>query len=37
MKEFIPVLKRTKLFAGVGEDDITAMLSCLGARLRTFK
>ena len=37
MKEYIPVLKRTKLFAGVGEDDITAMLSCLGARLRTFK
>ena len=37
MKEFVPVLKRTKLFSGVGEDDITAMLSCLGARLRTFK
>ena len=37
MKEYIPVLKRTKLFAGVGEDDIAAMLSCLGARLRTFK
>jgi len=37
MKEFIPVLKRTKLFAGVGEEDIGAMLTCLGARLRTFK
>lgn len=37
MKEFVPVLKRTKLFSGVGEDEITAMLSCLGARLRTFK
>ena len=37
MKEFVPVLKRTKLFSGVGEDDIAAMLSCLGARLRTFK
>ena len=37
MKEFIPVLKRTKLFAGVGEDGIGAMLTCLGARLRTFK
>ena len=37
MKEFIPVLKRTRLFAGVGEEDISAMLSCLGARLRTFK
>ena len=37
MKEYIPVLKRTKLFAGVGEEDITSMLSCLGARLRTYK
>ena len=37
MKEYVPVLKRTKLFAGVGEDEITAMLSCLGARLHTFK
>ena len=37
MKEYIPVLKRTKLFAGVGEEGIRAMLTCLGARLRTFK
>lgn len=37
MKEFIPVLKRTKLFAGVGEEDIGSMLSCLGARLRRYR
>ena len=37
MKKFIPVLKRTKLFAGVGEEDISSMLSCLGARLLTYK
>lgn len=37
MKEFIPVLKRTKLFSGVGEEDISTMLSCLGARLMTYK
>ncbi len=37
MKEYVPVLKRTKLFAGVGEDEIATMLSCLGARLRTYK
>ena len=36
VKEFIPALKRTKLFAGVGDEDISSMLSCLGARLRTF-
>ena len=37
MKEFIPVLKRTKLFSGVGDDDISTMLSCLGARLLTYE
>ena len=36
MKEFIPILKRTKLFSGVGEDEIGTMLSCLGARLITY-
>ena len=37
MKEFLPVLKNTKLFSGVGEEEIGSMLSCLGARLRTYK
>ncbi len=37
MEEFIPVLKKTKLFSGVGEEDIVTMLSCLGARLLTFR
>lgn len=37
MKEFVPVLKRTKLFSGVGEEDIGAMLSCLGARLLAYR
>ena len=37
MKKYIPVLKRTKLFAGVGDDEIAAMLSCLGARLGVYK
>ena len=35
--EFIPVLKSTKLFAGVAEDEIGLMLSCLDARLREYK
>ena len=35
MKEYIPVLKRTSLFAGVGDEEIISMLSCLGARLRS--
>ena len=37
MKEFVPVLRRTKLFSGVGDDDISTMLDCLGARLLTYK
>lgn len=37
MKKYINVLKRTKLFAGVGEDEIEIMLSCLGATLKTYK
>ena len=37
MKEYIPVLKQTQLFAGVGEDEIDAMLGCLQARLNTYQ
>ncbi len=37
MKKYIPVLKRTRLFSGVGEKEIEAMLSCLQARLCTYK
>ena len=31
MKNYVPVLKKTRLFAGVAEDDLAAMLSCLKA------
>lgn len=37
MKKYVPILKRTQLFAGVGEGEIEAMLSCLQARLCTYK
>ncbi|MBP1560857.1 MAG: Crp/Fnr family transcriptional regulator [Oscillospiraceae bacterium] len=37
MKEYIPVLKRTQLFSGVGENEIEAMLSCLQAKLCTYE
>ena len=29
MKKYIPVLKKTQLFAGIGEEEIEAMLGCL--------
>ena len=37
MKEYIGILKKTQMFAGVGEEEIAAMLGCLGARMRTYK
>ena len=37
MKQYLPVLKRSQLFAGVGEDELAAMLSCLDARLQTYE
>ncbi|MBQ8649550.1 MAG: Crp/Fnr family transcriptional regulator [Clostridia bacterium] len=37
MKKYIPVLKNTKLFAGVGEEELALMLGCLQARLCTYK
>ena len=37
MKKYIPLLKKSQLFAGVGEEDIEAMLSCLNAVLRQYK
>jgi len=37
MKKYIPILKRTLLFSGVGEEEIGAMLHCLQAQLYTYK
>lgn len=37
MKKYVPILKRTQLFSGVGEGEIEAMLSCLQARLCTYQ
>ena len=37
MKQFLPVLKRMRLFAGVGEEEIEMMLHCLGAKSAKYK
>ena len=37
MKKYIPVLKRTKMFSGLKEEEIVSMLSCLDARCRFLK
>lgn len=37
MKKYIPILKGTKLFSGVAEEEIGAMLSCLDAKLHAYQ
>ena len=37
MEKYIPILKRTQLFSGVGEEEIRAMLNCLQAKLCAYK
>lgn len=37
MKKYLNVLKRTKLFSGIGEDEVLGMLSCLQAKKAEFK
>lgn len=37
MKKYIPILKQTKLFAGIGEGEIDGMLECLEARQHSYK
>ncbi len=37
MEKYIPMFKKTQLFAGIGEGDIRGMLGCLGSRLATYK
>ncbi len=36
MKKYIGILKHTKLFSGVSESDIEAMLTCLNAQVRDY-
>ena len=37
MKKYIPILKQTKLFEGLGEEEISAMLGCLQAKQYSYK
>lgn len=37
MDQYLPVLEKTRLFAGVDEDEIGAMLGCLGAKLHHYE
>ena len=36
MKEFFPVLHTAALFSGISDEELAAMLSCLGARIDVF-
>ena len=37
MEKYFPILVKTRLFAGVTEEELGGMLSCLDARLRRYK
>ncbi len=37
MRKFLPVLKRSPLFAGIGDEQALTMLECLSAERRTFQ
>lgn len=37
MEKYIQTLKRSRLFSGVGDDEVSSMLHCLQARLQTYK
>ena len=37
MEKYLSVLKRTRLFAGVEETEIQAMLGCLSAEMQTYR
>ncbi|MBE5963388.1 MAG: Crp/Fnr family transcriptional regulator [Lachnospira sp.] len=37
MKQYIPILKKTSLFVGIFDEEIEAMLSCLQAKIHTYK
>ena len=36
MKEFFPVLHTAALFSGISDEELAAMLFCLGAKIDTF-
>ncbi|HBR08604.1 MAG TPA: Crp/Fnr family transcriptional regulator [Clostridiales bacterium] len=37
MKNYFPLLKRSPLFAGIGEEDLASMLQCLKAKSESYK
>ena len=37
MKKYIPILKKTKLFSGISEEEILSMMTCLSARVCEYK
>lgn len=37
MEHYIPILRQTRLFAGVSEEEISSMLHCLQSRTLSYK
>ena len=36
MEKFLPVLKKVPLFSGIEDEELTRMLCCLGAKIKSF-
>ena len=36
MKEFLPIIKESRLFCGLSERDLTSVLACLNAKKTSF-
>ena len=37
MKQYIPILKHTQLFKGVSDEEVSTMMNCLQAGMRTYQ
>lgn len=37
MQDYLPVLRRSQLFSGIGEAEISTLLDCLGAQYRSYQ
>ena len=37
MKKYMPILKMSRIFSGLSEDEISSMSGCLNAKVQSFK
>lgn len=37
MKKYLPIMRNARIFGGISENELPAMLKCLGAEMKSFK